>query len=166
NVHQDVAVLSGDVQNPNTNVNVQRTVTPTIEASWETIRGGIRTGINPGGLVPFEDPEMPLGRPVFYRMLMTLPSNTQRFVQRQLISNPMFDQDTQTAPEDWKTVAPHVLTYVASDTDASGPLNGTSMAKVSSDATTTLLYTVPLSHTGGAPGWVANKKYRLTGNVQ
>lgn len=166
NTQRGVAILTGDVQYPNTNVTVQRTVTPTVESSWVTIRGGVRTGVNPGGLTPFEDSEMPLGQPVFYRMLMTLPANAQRFVQRQLISNPMFDQDTQTAPEDWKTVAPHVLTYVNTDLGASGPLNGTSMARVSADPQPDLLYTVPLSHTGGAPGWVAGKRYRLTGYVQ
>jgi hypothetical protein len=168
NAQRGVAVLTGDVQYPNTDVVVQRTTTPTVEASWVVIRGGVRTGINPGGLVPFEDPEMPLGQPVFYRMLMTLPENAQRFVQRQLLSNPMFDSDTQTAPEDWKTVAPHVLTYVdgSADLDATAPLNGTSMARVSADPQRSLLYTVPLSHTGGAPGFVAGKKYRLTGYVQ
>jgi len=168
NTQRGVAILTGDVQYPNTNVNVQRTVTPTVESSWVTIRGGVRTGVNPGGLTPFEDSEMPLGQPVFYRMLMTLPANAQRFVQRQLLSNPMFDQDTQTAPEDWKTVAPHVLTYVdgSADPEASAPLNGTSMARVSTDAQPALLYTIPLSHTGGAPGWVAGKRYRLTGYVQ
>jgi len=157
-----VAILTGDVWFSNTTVTVQRSLQPSVASSWVTIRNGVRTGVNPGGLVPFEDPEMPLGQPVFYRMLMSIPGG--RFIQRQLISDPMFNTDSP--GPDWLPVAPHTLNLVTSAEGASPPLNDPTMALVSAATEPGLMTTIPLSHTGGAAGFVANKKYRLTGNVQ